>query len=189
MKSQQYCALAAGVLLANLIGCSQASVQGNSPDSASDSASDNKSATVQASAQADAQMKKAVSEDAQTQLKPDGVAPMPKGITKDNAALYQYGFNGRKFTSSSATLHKGVVVFDSQMSTFGTVKGTLVLVTKSVPSQFSHGFQVAQIAANTYRLRPTDESVSLIKYLKDLSSLGAVEIEVDYSGVSDAANM
>ena len=111
------------------------------------------------------------------------VAPAPKGVNSstEKHKLYHYQFNGRQFTASTGQLVKGVVVYDTQMSVFGKLKGSLVLVTQLPLSAFSSSFSIDNIAENTYRLTPLDSHISLIDALKRLQAFGQVELDVDYS--------
>lgn len=111
------------------------------------------------------------------------VTPILKGdnSSTEKNKLYHYQFNGRQFTASMGQLVKGVAVYDTQMSVFGRLKGSLVLVTLSPLSAFSSGFSIEKIAENTYRLTPLDRHVLLLDVLKRLQAFGQVELEVDYS--------
>lgn len=110
-------------------------------------------------------------------------APALNGVNSstEKNKLYRYQFNGRQFTASTGQLVKGTVVYDTQMSVFGRLKGSLVLVTQSPLSTFSTGFSIDKIAENTYRLTPLDSHILLLDVLKRLQAFGQVELEVDYS--------
>lgn len=111
------------------------------------------------------------------------VASAPKGANSstEKNKLYRYQFNGRQFTVLTEQLVKGTVVYDTQMSVFGKIKGSLVLVTQLPLSTFSSGFSIDNIADNTYRLIPLDSRILLLDVLKHLQEFGQVELEVDYS--------
>lgn len=111
------------------------------------------------------------------------VAPAPKGVNSstEKNKLYRYQFNGRQFTTSTELLVKGTVVYDTQMSVFGKLKGSLVLVSQLPLSTFSSGFSIDNIADNTYRLIPLDSRILLLDVLKHLQEFGQAELEVDYS--------
>lgn len=111
------------------------------------------------------------------------VAPVPKGVNSstEKNKLYRYQFNGRQFTTSTEQLVKGTVVYDTQMSVFGKLKGSLVLVSQLPLSTFSPGFSIDNIAENTYRLIPLDSRILLLDVLKHLQEFGQAELEVDYS--------
>lgn len=111
------------------------------------------------------------------------VSPTLKGVnpSTEKNKLYHYQFNGRQFTASTGQLVKDVVVYDTQMSVFGRLKGSLVLVTLSPLSAFSSGFSIDKIAENTYRLTPLDSHILLLDALKRLQAFGQVELDIDYS--------
>ncbi|VEE62853.1 Uncharacterised protein [Shewanella putrefaciens] len=104
----------------------------------------------------------------------------PKGLAQKNK-LYSYQFNERLFTAHAARLLKGTVVYDTQISTFGRLRGSFVLVSKSNLAALSSSFRIEHIADNTYRLIPIDNSILLLDILKSLQKLGQVELEVDYT--------
>ncbi|GGM78838.1 hypothetical protein [Shewanella xiamenensis] len=103
-----------------------------------------------------------------------------KGLVQENK-LYSYQFNERQFTAHTARLVKGTVVYDTQISTFGQLRGSFVLVSKSDLVALSSSFRIERIAGNTYRLIPIDSSLLLLDILKRLQKLGQVELEVDYT--------
>lgn len=113
--------------------------------------------------------------------------PTLKGVNSSTveSKLYHYQFNGHQFTASTELLVKGTVVYDTQMSVFGRLKGSLVLVTLSPLSAFSSGFSIDKIAENTYRLTPLDSHILLLDALKRLQAFGKVELEIDYSPMDE----
>ncbi|MFB2728088.1 hypothetical protein ACE02H_11540 [Shewanella mangrovisoli] len=103
-----------------------------------------------------------------------------KGLAQ-KSKLYSYQFNERQFTADTARLVKGTVVYDTQISMFGKLRGSFVLVSKSDLATLSSGFRIERIAENTYRLTPIDSSLLLLDILEKLQKLGQVELEVDYT--------
>ncbi|ABI40213.1 hypothetical protein Shewmr4_3142 [Shewanella sp. MR-4] len=103
-----------------------------------------------------------------------------KGLAQKKK-LYNYQFNERQFTAHTARLVKGTVVYDTQISTFGLLRGSFVLVSKSDLAALSSSFGIERIADNTYRLTPSDSSLLLLDILKRLQKFGQVELEVDYT--------
>ena len=90
--------------------------------------------------------------------------------------------NGAKFIAESAPLAKGTRVFNPEMSQGGVLKGSFVVQSESEIDSLHTHYSIKQIAAETYRLVPTDEDVDLIyKSLQQNASLRTVEIEIDYS--------
>ncbi len=92
--------------------------------------------------------------------------------------------NGAKFIAESAPLAKGTRVFNPEMSQGGVLKGSFVVQSESEIDSLHTHYSIKQIAAETYRLVPTDEDVDLLVIYKSLqqnASLRTVEIEIDYS--------
>ena len=92
--------------------------------------------------------------------------------------------NGAKFIAESAPLAKGTRVFNPEMSQGGVLKGSFVVQSESEIDSLHTHYSIKQIAAETYRLVPTDEDVDLLDIYKSLqqnASLRTVEIEIDYS--------
>lgn len=127
--------------------------------------------------------KAAVSEQVPSQTSPHNLIHILKDVNSpaDKNKLYDYQFNGHQFTATTKRLIRGTVVYNTQLSVFGKLKGSVVLISTSDLSAFSSGFHVESIARNTYRLTPLNHSALLLDVLKYLQKFGQVELEVDYS--------
>jgi|GEM_PF-2972568 len=104
-------------------------------------------------------------------------------------ASHTLRINNQEFKLLSETLEKGANVFNKQLKETGTVKGTVVVVT-TAPS-LSAEIIGQKIAANTFRVTP-NKGQSLLDFYNDLTKddrYSTVELEVDYSPLSDAPAM
>ncbi|ACJ30990.1 hypothetical protein swp_4343 [Shewanella piezotolerans WP3] len=103
-------------------------------------------------------------------------------VSTSNATSLQ--LNGAKFIAETTPLAKGTRVFNPEMSQGGILKGSFVVQSESGIDSLHTLYSIEQIAAETYRLIPTDEDVDLLVMYKSLQqdvSLRTVEIEIDYS--------
>lgn len=93
--------------------------------------------------------------------------------------------NGEFFkVENPQQLVKGDKVFNVAMGQYGTVKGSLVIVTKIDTSALISDSHLEKIAANTYRIIPKDKSQLFLLYqrLQSNDEIEIVELEIDYSG-------
>lgn len=110
---------------------------------------------------------------------------MPRTITGKKSIT----LNGEKYIYTDEKLQKGSEVRHLNMSEFGTVKGTFVVVLKAgevLDVSFKH---TNKIAKDTYRITPSqaDDLMTAYNQLLVNKSIARVELEIVYSGKTSGA--
>ncbi|WP_206486466.1 hypothetical protein [Thalassotalea sp. G2M2-11] len=114
-------------------------------------------------------------------------------IPSDKLSKYPITINGEKYIAETAQLTKGSKVFNLLMREYGTIKGSVVVVTNALNQtslkQHFNLASVVEIAKHTYRLYPKDDAkvYSLYQSLVSDNVIERSELEIDFSGETSSA--
>ncbi len=126
-----------------------------------------------------------------SQLSPQEKLALRSKLKKLHLVNGELLINDEKFELMSKTFKKGAKVHNLSMGEYGTVKGSLVIVSANSSldklrqlSILKEKYTINQIAKDTYRLQPVelDDIYNLYQNLLKESSFSVVEMEIDYSG-------
>ncbi|QSX37767.1 hypothetical protein [Shewanella sedimentimangrovi] len=102
-----------------------------------------------------------------------------------------FNINGTKLRASEQALRPGTQVFDMSIGTFATVKNFLVVISSDDEISWQQDFEVSKLAADTFRLTPQNDQLSMdawYKRLKTEKGIVRVELGLDYSLKSEVAD-
>ncbi|MFQ3220129.1 MAG: hypothetical protein ACI8R9_000763 [Paraglaciecola sp.] len=104
--------------------------------------------------------------------------------------------NGVKMRVAKIPLGMGSSVFNTQINSWGVIKGsmTVVMYVKDSVHQLNKGaiFNLKKIAKNTYQFSPTDNTVDLYELYKNLLNnalVKVVELDIFYDGAVAVQDM
>ena len=104
------------------------------------------------------------------------------------SSTYTIHLNKNKFTTKSKVLKLNQSIYNLDISNFGKIKGSLVVISIIEPKELQQDFDIKKLADKTYQLTVKSAELDLYYWYKKLSRdprYSTVELEIDYSPKSE----